>query len=206
MKSERILSERQRELVEENLPLIWQTLARYITYSDAVCGLSRDDLFQEGAFALCRAAGSYCSESKVPFSAYARPVIRNHLLDYCRRVQAERRNAPTVPLDMPIYAGQPPPEQWLSEPQDNLETQSDRLCLEQMREYGRRNYHGIAHCGIEAMQLKLLGYTGTEIARLYHTSPNNVGAWIARAAGKLRSDFPNDPGAEEYKQKKAAGF
>lgn len=206
MRSELILSEKQRELVEDNLPLIWQTLARYITYSDAVCGLSRDDLFQEGAFALCRAAGSYCPESKVPFSAYARPVIRNHLLDYCRRIQIECRNVPSVPLDMPIYVGQPPPAQWLSESQDIMETQSDRFCLEQMLEYGRRNYHGIAHFGIEAMQLKLLGYTGAEIARLYHTSPNNVGAWIARAATKLRNDFLNDHGAEEYKQKKAAGF
>lgn len=38
------------------------------------------------------------------------------------------------------------------------------------------------------MKLKALSHYDNDIAALYHTSSNNVGAWISRAAKKLRSD------------------
>ena len=41
---------------------------------------------------------------------------------------------------------------------------------------------------MEALALKVKGYTGADIARMYHTKPNHVGAWISRAAEKLRGD------------------
>ena len=48
---------------------------------------------------------------------------------------------------------------------------------------------------IEAMELKIKGYSGVDIARLYHTKPTHVGAWISRASEKLREDVMN---AEKY--------
>ena len=41
------------------------------------------------------------------------------------------------------------------------------------------------------MELKIKGYSGVDIARLYHTKPTHVGAWISRASEKLRKDAMN---------------
>lgn len=47
---------------------------------------------------------------------------------------------------------------------------------------------GVARLGIEALELKVKGYSGADIAQLYQTKPNHIGAWISRAAEKLRKD------------------
>ena len=52
----------------------------------------------------------------------------------------------------------------------------------------KRRYRGVAKLGIDALVLKTKGFDCKDIAVLYHTNPNNVGAWISRAAKKLRSD------------------
>ena len=52
----------------------------------------------------------------------------------------------------------------------------------------KKHYRGIAKLGIDALVLKTKGFDCKDIAALYHTSSNNVGAWISRAAQKLRSD------------------
>lgn len=49
-------------------------------------------------------------------------------------------------------------------------------------------YRGVAKLGVDALVLKTKGFDCKDIAGLYHTSSNNVGAWISRAAKKLRSD------------------
>ena len=65
------------------------------------------------------------------------------------------------------------------------------LYVEQVLEYGKRAYSGVAKLGVEALELKIAGYSGTDIAELYGVKPNHVGAWITRAAQKLKKDiFP----------------
>ena len=49
-------------------------------------------------------------------------------------------------------------------------------------------YSGITLRGIEALELKSLGYSTREIADRYETTVNNVNAWISRARAKLRED------------------
>lgn len=62
------------------------------------------------------------------------------------------------------------------------------LFVEQVLEYGKRTYSGVAKLGVEALELKIAGYSGTDIAKLYGVQPNHVGAWISRAAKKLKKD------------------
>ena len=62
------------------------------------------------------------------------------------------------------------------------------LFVEQVLEYGKRTYSGVAKLGVEALELKIAGYSGTDIAKLYGVQPNHVGAWISRAAQKLKKD------------------
>lgn len=68
-----------QRLVEANFHLV-EAIARGFVGR----GLEREDLLQEGALALRRAALSYVPGDGQPFAAYARPVIRNHLTDLVR--------------------------------------------------------------------------------------------------------------------------
>lgn len=185
MKWKQPLTDEQRMLAEQNLHLVRWTIREYINVREEIEGLGLDDLCQEGAIALCHAAATYQAGS-VKFKTYAVTVIRNYLLDHCRKVMAQQRNMPILPLDAPSDEDKPPSqipfaaddtEEWLSE-----------LYVSRILEHGKRTYSGVAKLGIEALELKIKGYSGADIAKLYHTKPNHVGAWISRAAEKLRAD------------------
>ena len=181
MKFKQPLTSEQQELVEQHTSLIRWTIWKFIDVKEEICGLGYDDLYQEGALALCYAAATYLPGS-AQFSSYAVTVIRNHLLDHCRRITAQRRNVPTCPLDAPADADRPPPVREVGLIQDDTEQWISALYVAQMLEHGKRRYNGVAKLGIEALELKIKGYSGADIARLYHTKPNHVGAWISRAA------------------------
>lgn len=179
------LTASQQALVEEHLQLVHWTIRRCIDINEDICGMGYDDLFQEGCEALCHAAVAYDAQEEAQFPTYAGTVIRNHLLDHCRALRAKRRSAPVVSLD-DCEENRQARERLIS--YDDTDRQMDKLCLTQLLEYGRRTYSGTARLGIEAMELKIKGYTGADIARLYGVKPNLVGAWISRATEKLKKD------------------
>ena len=206
MKEQIHLNPFQRTLVEENLHIVSQTLTRNIRCNESICGMGYEDLFQEGALALCRAAATYDYEQyRTPFSAYARPVVRNYLLDYCRRLLTRRNHLPTIPLHAQGNEESPPPEQWLPSP-DDRDAWDARILVDELLEHGSRTYTGVTRLGVEALALKVKGYSGADIARLYHTKPNHVGAWISRASKKMKADTyaASLLGIEQIS--KAAGF
>lgn len=185
MKWKQPLTEEQRTLAEQNLHLVRWTVQKYINIREEVEGLGLEDLCQEGAVALCHAAATY-QAGPVQFKTYAVPVIRNHLVDHCRRVMARQKNMPTLSLDTPLDEDKPPSQLPLAS--DITEEWASELYVSRVLEHGKRTYSGVAKLGFEALELKIKGYSGADIARLYHTKPNHVGAWISRAAEKLRSD------------------
>ena len=132
-------------------------------------------------------------------------MIRNHLLDHCRRVLRQREHLPTVPLDVPVSEDIPPPEAWLRD-MDGQEVWDAQILVDQLLEHGRRTCTGVARLGVEALALKTKGYTGADVARMYHTKPNHVGAWISRAAEKLRGDEAFASLLNRGAKAKAAGF
>lgn len=178
---------RRDRLFEEHLNCVHWTIRRFISINEGICGLEYDDLYQEGCIALWSAAGSFEEGKGAQFHSYAIPVIRNHLIDYCRHIQS--RTAPTVPL-----------EAWDAETAHRGMTapgSDSSLFVEQVLAYGKRTYSGVARLGVEALELKIAGYSGADIAELYGVPPNHVGAWISRAAKKLKKDFSlvENPGA-----------
>lgn len=187
MKFERPLTAEQQKLVEEHMRLVHWTVRRYITVNEQVCGLGYEDLCQEGSIALCYAAATYHSDA-AKFNTYATTVIRNHLLDYCRAVAAQqKRYSPTSP-DMPKYDDGPPDVRAVEPGFDETDAWLSQVYTDQIFEHGKRTYTGVAKLGIEALELKVKGYSGADIARLYQTNPNHVGAWISRAVARLRRD------------------
>lgn len=175
---EHTMSTREHLLIEEHLNCVHWTIHNYVTVNESICGLGYDDLYQEGCEALCRAAASYSEAEGAQFHTYAISVIRNHLLDYCRRIQ--RQGGSTVSLEEQETAGgKHVPSAW---------DDTSGCYVRQVLDYGKRSYNGVARLGIEALELKTAGYTVTDIARLYSVKPNQVGAWISRASKKLKKD------------------
>ena len=187
MKFDFVLSQEQQALAESNLAVIDKVIARCIHANESVCGLGRDDLYQEGAAALCKAAATYDGTS-AQFSTYATTVVRNHLLNYCRAVNASQRSLPAVSLDDNGQEdGRPPPCPEPSVP-DGVDDLLIRLDTADLLADCKRRYTGVARLGVEALEWKVKGLTGADIARLYGAKPNEVGAWISRAAQKIRKD------------------
>lgn len=191
MKYDFTLTCEQQRLVEQNLVLVNRVIARYIQTNERICGLGYEDLYQEGCIALCRAASTYDGVS-AQFCTYAVTVIRNHLIDCCRAVGARLRNLPSVSLD--IDPSEDEGILYVPEPSviDGTDELIDHLDTARFLESCKARYSGVARLGVEALDLKIKGYTSTDIARLYNVKPGHVGAWISRAAQKIRKDLASD--------------
>ena len=146
MKFDFVLSQEQQALAESNLAVIDKVIARCIHANEGVCGLGRDDLYQEGAAALCKAAATYDGTS-AQFSTYAATVVRNHLLNHCRAVNASQRNLPAVSLDDSGQEdGRPPPCPEPSVP-DGVDELLGRLDTADLLADCKRRYIGAAGRG-----------------------------------------------------------
>ena len=153
MSMEFTLNDLQRQRVEDHLALVEQVLRRSIKTNETVDGMGHDDLYQEGCIALCRASVSYREEMGA-FPAYARTVIRNYLLDRCREIQSARKNLPLLSLDAFAEMGAPEPVSPFHTEDLISDVSSDALLS-----HFRNRYHGTARLGIEAMELRVRGYS-----------------------------------------------
>ena len=158
------LNDLQRQRVEDHLALVEQVLRRSIKTNETVDGMGYDDLYQEGCIALCRASVSYREEMGA-FPAYARTVIRNYLLDRCREIQSARKNLPLVSLDAFAEMGVPEPVSPFHT-EDLISDVSSSTLLSHFK----NRYHGTARLGIEAMELRVRGYSCADIKRNQTTS------------------------------------
>ena len=78
------LTSEQQLLVENNLSVVHWVIVNSIHVNPCIYGRSYEDLFQEGCIWLCRATVTY-NAAKALFSTYAKKVVRNGLISYCRR-------------------------------------------------------------------------------------------------------------------------
>ena len=188
MKCDFILTQEQKALVEDNLSLIDKVINLFISTDETVCGLGRSDLYQEGAVALCKAASSYDGKS-AQFDTYATTVIRNHLYSCCKSVSIRRQRLPSVSLDADFSDEERPPPFLEPSVPDGVDELLGQMNTSDLLADCKRRYSGVARLGVEALEWKVKGLSGADIARMYHTTPNNVGAWIARAVLKIRKDI-----------------
>ncbi len=191
MKLNNPLNGNQCLMVEDALPLAKWVVNKYIISCDQITGLGREDLLQEAYLALCRAAATYQKDKQVQFKTYAVNVMRNHLLDYCRKISVEIRNLPSCSIDITSEDEDNGLSRQITEEDSAFE--NDCLSTVWAREFLRKRkeaYQGCSRLGIEALELKALhGYGVTDIAQIYQVKPNLVGAWISKATAKIRADI-----------------
>lgn len=179
------LNREQQALVSEHLPVVQSVILHYIHVNPSICGLEYADLFQEGCLWLCKAAVTY-DPALAQFDTYAKHVIRNGLLSYCRQVCSHGRRVSRLVIgehgELAADGAQLEPEA------DDFEARVSLMETLALLETCKQNYHGVTRLGIEALALKIQGMRVTDIAALYQVPPSHVGAWISRSAAKLRCD------------------
>ena len=194
MKEKNVLSNAQRKMVVDHIKIVEWLLKIQIHPQAGVEGLGYDDLFQVGCVALCEAALSYDINKKVKFGTYAQTVVARKLIDWCRKM-SYRKNHQCYLMEKIVASEDQTYADLLANTEDDFSLLNDDSIFLLLQE-AKGRYSGIARKGIEALELKLKGYTGTEIASIYQVKPNLVGAWISRAQKYLREDpcFQNAAG------------
>lgn len=181
-----ILTRGQQELAEENLYVVPRVIHKYIIVNDSLFGFEYEDLYQEGCVWLCKAAASFREEMGAPFSAYAEKVVTNGLRTYCRLMYGKQQRVCIIPLhadlESDLFALDQIPD---CRQQDAIIAEADTM---QLLHDIKQQYTGTVWLGIEAIELKIKGYSGKEIAAMYGIKPNLVGAWISRAKNKLKQN------------------
>ena len=178
------LTREQQELVENNLSLVYWVIMESIHVNETIYGFGYEDLYQEGCIWLCHAATTY-NPARSLFPTFARKIVRNGLLSYCRQMCFRQRRFTylTVGLHGELLA-----DGELVTPPDDFHVQVNMIETLDLLASAEKKYQGVTKLGIEALKLK--GMSVSEIADLYHVPPPHVGAWISRATQKLRKDTP----------------
>ena len=186
MKRDIPLTREQRELVENNLSLVYWVIMESIHVNETIYGFGYEDLYQEGCIWLCHAAATY-DPVRSRFPTYAKRIVRNGLLSYCRQMCFRQRRFTYLAVELHgelLADGEP------LLPPDDFHAQVNMIETLDLLAYAEKKYQGVTKLGIEALKLKLKGMSVSEIADLYHVPPPHVGAWISRATQKLRKDTP----------------
>lgn len=183
-RNEQKLTPAQQELVEANLSAVTWAIRESITVNEHIPGMGWDDLFGEGCVWLCRAAQSF-DPARAQFSTYAKRVVRNGLISYCRGLNGRERHTARLVVD---ENGDLPESFLLSDAPDDLEARIAEKEVLELLHFRAAAYSGVARLGVEALCLKVKGMSITEIAKRCDVPPSHVGAWISRAVQKLRRD------------------
>lgn len=176
------LTDAQRDMVETNMDVVRWAIRTSIQVNEQLYGFGYDDLFQEGCIWLCKAAATY-DPGGASFPTYAQKVVENGLRTYCRLQRSKERRCFPVSEIFDTEA-------------DGVMASGIRSFQEQLAEVdalsilesAKQQYDGVARLGIEAMQLKFIGLSNTDIAAHYGIKANYLGAAVHRAAERLKSN------------------
>lgn len=184
-----MLCENEKRLIEENMNKIEIAVKMLMTKYN----INRDefeDYRQTGYLILCEKVGKY--DGSVMFSTFAKKVLANAFIDKYRREKAKNPN--TVSLNELV--GDDESEVSLADflaADNNTENEvltkvtGDMLknCIKNAKSKCTAN---TTVKGFEALELKIEGYSGEEIAAMFNVPSNSLRSWISRAKKILLSE------------------
>ena len=188
------LDEKQKLLVENNLPLVWKVIGDNVRGVNSLRVFTAEDLYQVGCIGLCKAVYTdkfqyaYCetkelSDATARFSTYAYRLILNEILTALEYSTRRRAELVKDPVDVELYSeinGK-----GIEEKIADIDVQTS---VGQMMSDAIKNTSGVTAKGIRAIMYSAEGYSSTEIAVMMNAkSGNNVTAWIAKARNYLKS-------------------
>lgn len=107
-------------------------------------------------------------------------MIKNIIIDYLRGGNTRLRSQNRFLEESERHIKQ----QYMTDLAGTLYERELLRALQQSKE----NCSGSVRKGIEAIELKMQGYSGRDIAEWYHVKPNYITACISRAQKHLRQD------------------
>ena len=135
--------------------------------------------YQEGCVWLCNAALTF-DPARGSFASYARQVVQNGLVSYCRNLTGKQsRMISLAEMEPTALAAL---EVQHSAPFD-IECETPLLLAA-----AESQYSGVTRKGVHALALQVSGIPLTAVATRMSAPPNHVSAWISRAVHKLRND------------------
>ena len=174
------LNDDQRRLVEENLEVVEKVIWKFIHPNRTIHGLEYEDLYQIGAIGLCKAAATYQYGQNAAFHSYAFGIVRNELYDYLRKALRKNKAYGKFVTDEKKEL-----EQYYRIPFDR--DMGEILALMTLVDNSEK-YSATVRTGIDAMALKVQGFSSKEIAEKFSMKPNHLSACISRARNYLRKD------------------
>lgn len=98
-----MLNEQQKQLIEENIPLVYHIIDRY--FKQNFYYIEREELINEGLYWLCKCASKYDSSRGVKFSTFAYRCVKRHLKDYLINFYDKRIETVEIDTykDVPVY-------------------------------------------------------------------------------------------------------
>ena len=169
------LTEEQRVKVEENMGLVGKVIGDCVHTLDKGCIYDYDDLFQIGCIGLCKAAQTDQGGHKGAFSTYAYCLIRNEIYTQLEYAPRRGREQATDPKELPCAA--------LDE---DLETKESCRELMGLLERAEATATGTTAKGIQAIRMRIDGYSSKEIGELLGAPANHVTAWVSKARNHIR--------------------
>lgn len=178
----KMMTEYQRELVAQHLSVVDSTIKRRIKVNGCVLQ-TYEDFYQIGCEALCKAAMSYNPEVGA-FEPFGARYVYNAIIDHCRH----QNMLANIKCDVDVFSDADGYALTYFGAVSDLDEAIDLKRTNDAIKRSKHKYDGITLRGIEAIELKSVGYTTREIADRYGTTVNNVNAWISRARSRLRMD------------------
>lgn len=169
------LTELEQKRVEDNMGLVGKVIKDCLKSPGALGSFTYDDIYQIGCIGLCKAVQTD-EGHRGAFSTYAYILIRNEIYN---ALAAATRHQRVVSSDQVEYLTIPYQEEY----DQHLHCQE----LLQLLEQAEAAASGVTAKGIQALRMTLDGYSCKEIGARYHTTPNNITAWMSKGRKFLSS-------------------
>ena len=154
------MTEFENKLIIENLDLVDQVIKTRLSWCNGSVLLSYEDLQGVGREALCTAAMRYKPQIG-EFAPFACRCIYNAIIDHCRCEQLAYHHTAADSADTDVHESV---IEIKSSVTADYEGMIESIALKQMIRTIKKKYSGVARLGIEAIELKILGFSSEEIA------------------------------------------
>jgi len=158
------LTQKEKELVEENYGLIFSFLKKY--------NYSQEDWYDIAAIGLCKAAHSFNPEKGYKFSTYAYKIMRNAIAYELRSTYAEKYipEEAIVSYDNLIFSSDEEESTYLDILPDSYNLEEEAICLSEYNLF----FNQLPERNKQLLSLSEEGYTLSEIATLFQCSFQRV--------------------------------
>jgi len=182
------------KIIEENRTAI-EIIIRKLAKNGIVNYENLEDAIQDGLIALYEKSDKF--DERASFKTFAATVLKNHFLDECKKENSQKRKCDNIrSLDELVFDTEENEGRALAE-FIKSDVDSENEVLNSIMENDIKKYFQKVkkNCtaestvkGLEALEMKIEGYSAVEIAEKYNVPANSIRAWLSRAKKLIVGD------------------